>query len=105
MSDTSHIQLSTNKVYGRNPQSSFGLIELPHAREIQPGYFAKPDSMINQSIDQSKHSIFGEGKLARTTYCPLLRPFTRLKPSFFGMADASPGRARAPELHGFSPTS
>jgi CDP-paratose 2-epimerase len=98
--DTVFIFMSTNKVYGDTP-NRLPLIELPTRWEIQPGHPCEAGIDETMSIDQSKHSIFGAGKLAADI---LVQEYGR----YFGMKTAcfrsgcvtGPGHAAA-ELHGF----
>lgn len=98
--DTVFIFTSTNKVYGDTP-NRLPLIELPTRWEIQPGHPCEAGIDETMSIDQSKHSLFGAGKLAADI---LVQEYGR----YFGMKTAcfrsgcvtGPGHAAA-ELHGF----
>jgi len=92
---------STNKVYGEAP-NGLPLIELDHRWEVDPAHrFAAFGIDESMSIDQTKHSIFGAGKVAADVLVQEYGRYFGLKTGVFrGGCLTGPAHAGA-ELHGF----
>src|SRR5579871_1556895 len=92
---------STNKVYGDLP-NSLPLIEMEKRWEVDQSHaMAEHGIDESMSIDQSKHSIFGVGKVAADVMVQEYARYFGLKTGIFrGGCLTGPAQAGA-ELHGF----
>ena len=92
---------STNKVYGDSP-NFLPLIETDTRWEVDPSHpFAKYGIDETMTIDQSKHSVFGAGKVAADVMVQEYGRYFGIKTGIFrGGCLTGPAHAGA-ELHGF----
>jgi CDP-paratose 2-epimerase len=99
--DAVFINMSTNKVYGDNP-NLLPLVETPLRWEVDPTHdFAEHGIDETMSIDQCKHSLFGASKLAADVMAQEYGRYFGLRTSTFrGGCLTGPSHSGA-ELHGF----
>jgi CDP-paratose 2-epimerase len=92
---------STNKVYGEAP-NGLPLVELDHRWEVNPAHpFAAHGIDESMSIDQTKHSVFGAGKVAADVLVQEYGRYFGMKTGVFrGGCLTGPAHAGA-QLHGF----
>ena len=91
---------STNKVYGDTP-NRLPLVEHEARWEIEPGHQFEAGIDETMSIDQTKHSIFGAGKVAADVLTQEYGRYFGMKTVCFrGGCLTGPTHAGA-ELHGF----
>jgi CDP-paratose 2-epimerase len=99
--DAVFVNMSTNKVYGDNP-NSLPLIETGTRWEVEPSHaYAEHGIDESMSIDRCKHSLFGASKLAADVLAQEYGKYFGLKTSTFrGGCLTGPSHSGA-ELHGF----
>ncbi len=99
--EATFIFTSTNKVYGDTP-NRLPLIEKETRWECDPAHaFAEHGIDESMSIDQSKHSVFGAGKVAADVMCQEYGRYFGLRTGVFrGGCLTGPAHSGA-ELHGF----
>jgi CDP-paratose 2-epimerase len=99
-SDAVFIFMSTNKVYGDNP-NNLNLIELETRFELseQDKYYPGLDE--NFSIDNTKHSLFGCSKLSADVYVQEYARYFGLKTTTFRGGCLTGSKHKGAELHGF----
>ena len=95
------IHLSTNKVYGDNP-NKLPLVETARRWEVAPGHpFAERGIDETMSIDHTTHSLFGVSKTAGDLLAQEFARYFGLKTGIFRCGCLTGPSHSGTELHGF----
>lgn len=99
-SDSVFIFMSTNKVYGDNP-NYLDLIELEDRYELPQDHPYYQGLNENFSIDRTKHSLFGCSKTAADVYVQEYGKYFGMKTVVFRGGCLTGSKHKGAELHGF----
>jgi CDP-paratose 2-epimerase len=98
--DSVFIFMSTNKVYGDNP-NYLDLVELEDRYELHPDHQHYHGLDENFSIDRTKHSLFGCSKTAAYVYVQEYGKYFGMKTVVFRGGCLTGSKHKGAELHGF----